>query len=149
MRRVRGKTPGIALSLSCRLVLGVTALVACTSARGSQTAVVTFFSVVNQSGRDVLVRVFADGRELFAQKVDATRSSGDRESVPGAPPYPTRELKVSLSTTARQLVIEEANSGQRATYDRPPGPEPDAGFRIVVRQEGITVTRDYVPARAR
>src|SRR5262249_6350375 len=109
----------------------------------------TFFYIVNRSAREVRVRVIVDGAELFVQEVDAVRKAPSR--IQEAPPpgsSPARELKVPLSLAARRLVVEELNSGDRATYDLSQGVQSDAGFRIVIGPEGIFISRDYLPIRS-
>ncbi len=119
----------------------------CASSVASQT-LITFFYVVNMSGRKVAVRVSADGQELFVQEIEAVRQAGPGGGeVPSPGPYPARQLKVPVSGAAKQLVVEELNSGQRAVYDQGPGVQSDAGFRIVIGPDDISITRDYVLIR--
>ena len=119
----------------------------CGTVMASET-MITFFYVLNTSGRDVRVRVSADGRELFVVALAASRRP--RAGAEEAPPrgaHPARELKVPLSRDARQLVLEETGSAARTTFEIPRAPRSEAGFRITVGPRGISVDRDSMPIR--
>ncbi len=109
---------------------------------------ITFFYVLNTSGRDVRVRVSADGRELFVVALAASRRPGaEAEEAPPRGAHPARELKVPLPRDARRLVLEETGSAARTTFEIPRAPRSEAGFRITVGPRGISVDRDYMPIR--
>ncbi len=111
-------------------------------------APVTFFLLVNRSGRDVRLRALADGRPLFLEALPAQpEAAGGARVHPGSGPHPTRELKVPLSPETRVLEVQELDSGAAARADiRSLGP-PRLGFRVVVDPDGIRVSRDYYPLR--
>ena len=56
--------------------------IGCVRAVASQT-VLTFFYIVNASGRDVMVRTSADGRELFVNGIEAIQKANRRETRRG------------------------------------------------------------------
>lgn len=115
---------------------------------GVQSELVTFFYVANQTGADVRVRVWADGRLLFERTLPST-AAPQPGVVPPPPPYPAAELKVALPRNARTLEVEEdvalklRRSFTISGFDRA-----GMGFRITLtRARGIEVTQDYQPIR--
>jgi hypothetical protein len=106
----------------------------------------TFFLLVNRSGRAVTVRAAADGRVLFVEALPARPDPAGGGVRPGSGPVPTRELKVPLAAGARSLTVEELNAGTMARVGLPLGP-PQLGFRVRIEPDAIRVTRDYYPIR--
>lgn len=111
--------------------------------------VLTFFSLVNQTGKPAKIRVLADGQELFTRELSAQTHSSLRWEAPPPPPYPTIELKVPLKRQTQRLEVQELlPSGMRKTFAIAGFSRVPAGFRITVRSEGIFLTQDYYPARS-
>jgi hypothetical protein len=106
-----------------------------------------FFSIINQTGAEIHVRVLADGRKLFSRRV-APMLVDAPGTMPPPGRFPRVEVKAPLSTATRELVVEEllvlrshrtiAIAGFART---------DAGFAIVINRSGISVSQDYYPVR--
>lgn len=108
--------------------------------------VLTLFYLVNQTGREVTIRVLADGHELLVQQLGArVPSSPEVKTLPLLPPYPAVERKIALPRNTKRLEIEEPSVGHR-TFEIAGFPE-GPGFRVVIRNDGI-VTHDYYPIRS-
>ena len=141
--------------LPALLALAVASLASCAApaalggatARASE-AVVTFFLLVNRSGRDVRLRALADGRPLFVQDLPAQPEAGGGVRVQPAPAaQPTRELKVTLPPEIRMLEVQELHSGATARLDVGSPAPAQLGFRVLVDPDAIRVSRDYYPMR--
>ncbi len=109
--------------------------------------IITFVYIVNQTGAEVHVRAWADGRELFDRRLPAT-AAPQPGVVPPPPPYPALELKVAMPRQAGTLEVEEdmilrlrRSFGIRG-FDRI-----GAGFRITLTHSGIDLSQDYRPIR--
>ena len=110
--------------------------------------VLTFFFLVNQTGKPVKISVLADGQELFTREVPAQVPPSLRWEAPPPPPYPTIELKVPLKKGTQQLEVQELlYVGMRKTFAIAGFDRVNAGFRITMRSDGIFLTQDYYPAR--
>ncbi len=110
-------------------------------------ATLVLFAIVNQTGAIIRVRVLADGQELFVRRLEAEVSHTPME-VPPVGQYPMIELKVPMSMQARELQVEEvAYLRIHKVFDVTGFHRTGAGFRIVIRQDGIGVSQDYYPVR--
>ena len=119
----------------------------CPPLLNTETAL-TFFSLANQTGTLVEMRVLADGQELFTQEVTAQVPPSLRWEAPPPPRYPTIELKVPLKKRTQQLEVQElVPVGMRKTFAIAGFDRVNAGFRITLRSDGIFLTQDYYPAR--
>jgi hypothetical protein len=108
--------------------------------------VITFFYLVNKSGQDIEVSVFADDQKLFVQKLGAQQDApADIGEVPPPSPHPARELKIPLNRNAQQLQVEELNSGIQEKFEITDFIMNDAGFRITIEANQILLNQDYFP----
>lgn len=105
--------------------------------------------IVNETGKDILLKALLDldKEELFVQYV-----ASEIKRVPGAAPpfagkYPMKELKVEIRKDARILEVKETYSERRAVYDITNFSKKAGGFRINVREDGISFNQDYFPIR--
>ena len=139
------------LSLGLGVLLS---LLSCQAYVGKEKTILTYFYLVNETGQEVKVRVLADGVELFVQRIYAeappSSASGFGEAPP-PPSYPAVELKVPISSQAKQLEVQEllhlGTRARQATFDIADFSHVDAGFRVVIRKDGILLDQDYLPAR--
>lgn len=106
-----------------------------------------FFYVANQTGAEVRVRAWADGRELFDQRLPATATPAPG-TVPPPPPYPVMELKVSIPRSSRTLEVQEdLVLRARRTFNIVGFDRSGAGFRVLITPDGISLSQDYRPIR--
>jgi len=110
-----------------------------------------FFYLVNKTGSEVKVRVLADGHELFIHQISAQVTPSPGKEVPPPPLYPAVELKIPVSQDAKELEVQEllhlGTRARQATFDIMGFSQADAGFRIMIRKDGILLGQDYYPAR--
>lgn len=109
-------------------------------------SVVTFFYVVNQTGREIRVRVTVDGQELFVKVLPATAAPAPG-AVPPTQPFPALELKVAVNRDARRLEVQALELGIRRSFDIQGFSRIGSGFRIVITINQIALTQDYYPVR--
>ena len=109
--------------------------------------VVVYFYVINKTGKPVELRVFADGDELFARRMDDRVAASAGKQLPPASPFPAQEIKTSLRDDARQLEVQLTPSGARKTFDIRGFGRSDAGFRIVIGGNNVSLAQDYYPVR--
>ena len=113
----------------------------------SQQAAFVFFYVINETGKPVELRISADGNELFARRVDGEVAPSAGKQVPPRLIFPALEIKTSLRNDAKQLEVELIPPGVRKTFEIAGFRRSDAGFRIVVGNNNISLTQDYYPIR--
>ncbi len=113
----------------------------------SETAGLVFFHVTNETGKPVELRVSADGNELFARRVDGGVAPSAGKELPPRLIFPALEIKTSLRNDAKQLEVELIPSGVHKTFDIAGFRRLDAGFRIVVGDNDVSLTQDYYPVR--
>ena len=132
-----------------RLCLFMGCVLVCPLLLGQETeTVLAFFSLVNQTGTLVKIRVSADGQESFTREVPVQVPPSLRWEAPPPLPYPTIEVKVPLKKGTQQLEVRElGHSGTRKTFAIAGFSRVQAGFRITMRSDGISLTQDYYPAR--
>lgn len=110
-----------------------------------------FFYLINETGSEVKVRVLADGQELFIQQISAQVTPSPGREAPPPSPCPAVELKIPVSQNAKELEVQELlHLGTRARqvrFDIVGFSQADAGFRIMIRKNGILLDQDYYPAR--
>ena len=119
-----------------------------TPVAGEQEGVYTFFYITNKTGKDIEVKVLANNKELFSQKLESevkTPTEGIVHPPPGK--YPTRELKVEVNRGAKVLEVQEINSGQKASFDITNFSSKGPGFRITIEGDEISLNQDYYPIR--
>jgi hypothetical protein len=141
-----------ALSLTAFLLgvaLSVTGcLPADTTPAGGQGQVALFY-IVNQTSREINVRVLADGDPLFSVSIgSAVFSSGEGRELPPRGGFPAKEIKVWMSSIPNELEVDEliTNRFQRLKMT---GASGRSGLRckITVTDDGIQITQNYVPIR--
>lgn len=111
-------------------------------------AVLKFFCIVNETGRNAEVRVFADGMELFLQEIGSqVPLLPGKELPPLLIPNPAVELKVQLNKDTQYLVVQDLQSGTQATFDIAGFSQVDAGFQITLQKDRIRLIQDYYPTR--
>jgi len=113
----------------------------------SQQAAFVFFYVINETGKPVELRISADGNELFARRVDGEVAPSAGKQVPPRLIFPALEIKTSLRNDAKQLEVELIPPGVRKTFEIAGFRRSDAGFRIVLSNNNISLTQDYYPIR--
>ena len=114
----------------------------------SRDAIIKFFFIVNDSGRDVKVNVRADHRTLFVQEIGASeKRSAAAEQAPPPSQRPARELKVAIGKSTKSLLVEEMNAGLKKEFTVADVVKVDGGFRIVIQEKKILISQDYFPVR--
>jgi hypothetical protein len=110
--------------------------------------IMTFFYLVNQTATDITVRVSSDGQELFVQRLAARLMPSAGREAPPALPYPSAELKIPVPQNAASLEIQELSRFRwRRVFDIAGFTQAGAGFRVLIRDEGISLSQDYYPMR--
>ena len=111
--------------------------------------IMKFFELVNKTGAEIKIRVLADDRELFVRRIQAKVDKSEGIVHPAQDQYPIVELKISMSSQTKQLLVEECLLLKKSkTFDVSDSPDKqDAGFRIITSKNGIVVTQDYFPIR--
>lgn len=109
--------------------------------------VLKFFKLVNQTGGDIEVRVFADQEALFTRRLKGKKGARGL-THPDDRKYPTVELKVMLNENAKQLTIQESCQLKRSeSFDITAAGKESAGFQVIIRKDVIELIQDYQPAR--
>lgn len=109
--------------------------------------IIVFFYVANQTGAEIRIRAWANGRELFDQRLPAT-ATPTPGIVPPPPPYPVMELKVSIPRASRTLEVhEDLVLRARRTFSIVGFDRSGAGFRVLITPDGIRLSQDYRPIR--
>lgn len=140
---VRWMAPVLALGMA--LAAGLTVPV---RGIGQPAQVISVFYVVNQSGRDVRLRVLADDREVLALDLPAAAPApGSARVMPPPGPHPARELKVALPAATEWLEAQEVRSGLTRRVDVRDFATRGLGFRIIIGASEILIAQDYYPIR--
>ena len=131
---------GVALSVSGCLSVDTTP--------GGQGEIALFY-IVNQTSREINVRVLADGDPLFSVSIgSAVFTSGEGRELPPGASYRAKEVKVWMSSTPKELEVNEliTNRFQRLKMT---GSNHGSGLRskITITDDGIQITQNYVPIR--
>ena len=113
----------------------------------SQQSAVVFFYLINETGEDVRLKVSVDDDELFVQPLAAHVASAVPKQAPPASLVPTAELKIELPSAAQQLKVELMPAGPRKLFALAGFPRSNAGFRIIIGKNGISLAQDYYPIR--
>jgi len=108
--------------------------------------VVVFFLIVNETKKDIRLKVLVDERELFIQDVPSQIKMKTCEAPP-PDVYPAREEKVEVRKDARTLEVEEIYSERKGIFDITDFNKNVRGFRITIRKDGIYFYQDYLPSR--
>jgi hypothetical protein len=119
-----------------------------TSKPTQMDTVITFFYLVNETGKDIKVKVLADDKEVFITEIKSQppSSAGAQQAAPENG-FPARELKVDLSKNTKHLEIQELNSNLSQHVDITNFSQRDGGFRIIARAGKILFSQDYFPVR--
>lgn len=150
--RVHVRLRGLrALSLTA-VLLGITlSVTGClpTGVPPGRQGEVALFYIVNQTNREINVRVLADGDPLFSVSLgSAVFTSGEGRELPPGAGQRAKEVKVWLSSTPKELEVDElmTNRSQRLKMT---GANGRSGLRckITVTDGGIEITQNYVPIR--
>lgn len=111
----------------------------------STKKVIVFFSLVNKTGKDILLKALADGEYLFVQDIEAEIRKHPGELPPRSGKYPEKELKIEIDTDAKNIEVQETYSGMVEKFDITSFSKKAGGFRIIVTEQKIFLNQDYFP----
>lgn len=113
-----------------------------------QDTAMKFFYIVNQSRFEVEVRVLADKKELFVQRMKAKKDDSPGITHPSNGKDTTLELKVPMNKQAKQLTVQESSHLKKCkTFDITEAGKEGAGFQVIIGKDRIILIQDYYPAR--
>jgi len=114
----------------------------------SRQGEIALFYIINQTNREIDVRVLADGEQLFTVRLGPTViSSGEVRELPPRGRFPAKEVKAWLSSTPKELTVQELLTGRSQKLRLTGSMLGGLRCKITLTDEGIEITQDYVPIR--